>query len=67
MKLYGIVLQNHLLQTKESLQKFLQKVIKETIGVDSNLSTTGGTSDARFISKHAKETVEFGPFKSNSS
>ena len=43
------------------LTKILQKVIKETIGIDSNLSTTGGTSDARFISKHAKETVEFGP------
>ena len=43
------------------LTKILQKVIKETIGVNSNLSTTGGTSDARFISKHAKETVEFGP------
>lgn len=43
------------------LTRILQKVIKETIGVNSNLSTTGGTSDARFISKHAKETVEFGP------
>ena len=43
------------------LTKILQKVIKETIGINSNLSTTGGTSDARFISKHAKETVEFGP------
>ena len=43
------------------LTKILQKVIKETVGVKSNLSTTGGTSDARFISKHAKETVEFGP------
>ena len=31
------------------------------MNVDSNLSTTGGTSDARFISQHAKETVEFGP------
>ena len=39
----------------------LQKVIKDVIGVKSSLSTSGGTSDARFISKHAKETVEFGP------
>ena len=25
------------------------------------MSTSGGTSDARFISQHANETVEFGP------
>ena len=43
------------------LTKVLQEAIKETVNVDSNLSTTGGTSDARFISQHAKETVEFGP------
>ena len=43
------------------LTKVLQEAIKETVNIDSNLSTTGGTSDARFISQHAKETVEFGP------
>jgi succinyl-diaminopimelate desuccinylase len=43
------------------LTKILQKVIKEIVSVDSSLSTSGGTSDARFISKHANETVEFGP------
>ena len=43
------------------LTKVLQEAIKETININSNLSTTGGTSDARFISQHAKETVEFGP------
>ena len=43
------------------LTKILQDTIKETIGINSVLSTTGGTSDARFISKHAKETIEFGP------
>lgn len=43
------------------LTKILQKAIKEIINVDSILSTSGGTSDARFISQHAKETVEFGP------
>ena len=43
------------------LTKILQEAIKETVNIDSNLSTTGGTSDARFISQHAKETVEFGP------
>ena len=43
------------------LTKILQKVIKEVVNIEPTLSTSGGTSDARFISKHAKETVEFGP------
>ena len=43
------------------LTKILQKVIKEVVNIESTLSTSGGTSDARFISKHANETVEFGP------
>ena len=48
--------------TKEGdLTKVLQKVIENKIKVQANLSTTGGTSDARFISTHAKETIEFGP------
>jgi succinyl-diaminopimelate desuccinylase len=48
--------------TKEGkLTKILKNVVKETINIESCLSTTGGTSDARFISQHAKETIEFGP------
>ena len=48
--------------TKEGdLTKVLQKVIENKIKVQANLSTTGGTSDARFISTHANETIEFGP------
>ena len=43
------------------LTNVLQEAIKETVDIRPDLSTTGGTSDARFISKHAKETVEFGP------
>ena len=43
------------------LTNVLQEAIKETVDIHPDLSTTGGTSDARFISKHAKETVEFGP------
>ena len=38
-----------------------QKVIKNNLNIETNLSTSGGTSDARFISKHADETIEFGP------
>lgn len=43
------------------LTKILQNAIKEIVNIEASLSTSGGTSDARFISKHAKETVEFGP------
>ncbi len=46
---------------KEKITKVLKKVIKKIINIDSTLSTSGGTSDARFLSKYAKETIEFGP------
>ena len=52
--------------TKEGkLTKILQKVIKNTIKQTATLSTGGGTSDARFISQHANETIEFGPLNSS--
>ena len=52
--------------TKEGkLTKILQKVIKNTIKQTATLSTSGGTSDARFISQHANETIEFGPLNSS--
>ena len=52
--------------TKEgNLTKVIQKVIENKINVRADLSTTGGTSDARFISTHANETVEFGPLNSS--
>ena len=35
--------------------------IREVCGVTPRLSTTGGTSDGRFIAKHCREVVEFGP------
>jgi succinyl-diaminopimelate desuccinylase len=35
--------------------------IREVCGVTPSLSTTGGTSDGRFIAKHCREVVEFGP------
>jgi succinyl-diaminopimelate desuccinylase len=28
---------------------------------NAELSTTGGTSDGRFIAKHCREVIEFGP------
>jgi succinyl-diaminopimelate desuccinylase len=38
----------------------ISTVIRERLGVEPELSTTGGTSDARFIAKTGCEVVEFG-------
>ncbi|ATE59977.1 succinyl-diaminopimelate desuccinylase [Thauera sinica] len=39
----------------------LSDAIRETLAVDTELSTTGGTSDGRFIADICREVVEFGP------
>ena len=39
----------------------LSAAIRETLGVETELSTTGGTSDGRFIAEICAEVVEFGP------
>ena len=39
----------------------LAAAIRETAGIEPELSTTGGTSDGRFIADIAREVVEFGP------
>ena len=39
----------------------LAAAIRETTGIEPELSTTGGTSDGRFIADIAREVVEFGP------
>ena len=39
----------------------LSAAIRDTVGVDTALSTTGGTSDGRFIAEICSEVVEFGP------
>ncbi len=44
----------------------LRKAIKTETNVDTELSTTGGTSDGRFIAKICKEVVEFGPLNATS-
>ena len=36
-------------------------VIAHVTGQKAELSTTGGTSDGRFIAKHCREVIEFGP------
>ena len=39
----------------------IAKAIKSVTGVDTELSTTGGTSDGRFIADICPQVVEFGP------
>lgn len=39
----------------------LQTSIQQTTGIAAELSTTGGTSDGRFIAKICPQVVEFGP------
>jgi succinyl-diaminopimelate desuccinylase len=38
----------------------LRKTIKESLGIDTELSTSGGTSDGRFIAPTGTEVAEFG-------
>lgn len=44
-----------------SMTQKLTQAIADVTGVRPELSTGGGTSDARFISSISRETVEFGP------
>jgi succinyl-diaminopimelate desuccinylase len=43
------------------LSKTIGAAIKKVCGIDTALSTSGGTSDARFIAKICKEVIECGP------
>jgi succinyl-diaminopimelate desuccinylase len=43
----------------------LAAAIDETTGISPELSTTGGTSDGRFIADIAREVVEFGPINAS--
>ncbi|QIL80077.1 succinyl-diaminopimelate desuccinylase [Diaphorobacter sp. HDW4A] len=49
------------LTTPGELVQAVQGAIKEVTGIDTELSTTGGTSDGRFISQICKQVIEFGP------
>ena len=48
------------------LANALRYAIKTETEIDTELSTTGGTSDGRFIAKICKEVVEFGPLNATS-
>jgi len=49
-----------------ALANALRSSIQKEVHIETVLSTTGGTSDARFISKICKEVVEFGPINATS-
>lgn len=47
------------------LVEVLSAAIQQTTGITPLLSTSGGTSDGRFIADIAREVVEFGPVNKN--
>jgi succinyl-diaminopimelate desuccinylase len=49
------------LTTLGRLSDALARAIRERTGVETKLSTTGGTSDGRFLAKLCAEVVELGP------
>ncbi|MBI3145533.1 MAG: succinyl-diaminopimelate desuccinylase [Pseudogulbenkiania sp.] len=52
---------NPFLTEEGTLTQALEHAIKQVMGVDAELSTSGGTSDGRFIKRIARELAEFGP------
>lgn len=49
------------LTPRGALSNALEKAILDETGVTTELSTTGGTSDGRFIARMCEQVVEFGP------
>ena len=49
------------LTPKGNLVEAISAAIKQAYGVTPELSTTGGTSDGRFIADICKQVIEFGP------
>jgi succinyl-diaminopimelate desuccinylase len=49
------------LTTPGSLVNAVREAIKAETGIDTELSTTGGTSDGRFIAQICPQVIEFGP------
>jgi len=49
------------LTPKGDLVSAISQAIREVAGVETELSTTGGTSDGRFIADICPQVVEFGP------
>jgi succinyl-diaminopimelate desuccinylase len=49
------------LSGRGGLVDVLSRVVSDVTGVTPALSTSGGTSDGRFLADIAREVVEFGP------
>jgi succinyl-diaminopimelate desuccinylase len=49
------------LTPRGALSAALADAIRAELGVETELSTTGGTSDGRFIASICREVIEFGP------
>jgi succinyl-diaminopimelate desuccinylase len=49
------------LTTPGTLVKAVQEAIREITGLQTELSTTGGTSDGRFIAQTCPQVIELGP------
>jgi len=49
------------LTTPGELVEAVQQAIRDETGIETELSTSGGTSDARFIAKICKQVIELGP------
>ena len=47
------------------IAQLVQSAIREVTGLETELSTTGGTSDGRFISKICPQVIEFGPINAS--
>jgi succinyl-diaminopimelate desuccinylase len=43
----------------------VQGAIRGVAGIETELSTTGGTSDGRFISRICPQVIEFGPINAS--
>ena len=53
------------LTTPGELVGAVQAAIREETGLETELSTTGGTSDRRFISRICPQVIEFGPINAS--
>ena len=53
------------LSPRGALVEALSAAVSEVTGVRPNLSTTGGTSDGRFLATIARQVVEFGPLSTS--
>ena len=53
------------LTTPGELVGAVQAAIRRVTGIETELSTTGGTSDGRFISRICPQVIEFGPINAS--